>query len=177
MMHYYYLYNIIYQDKEDSLLMLEQSAATATATAELEKHEEMNKDFEQSLAKEMEGHANAIEAEKKRLNEEESKWRRALKESEKRALLNITQARADGSNEREGQIRLEMQKAEEKQATALLLISAELSRVSIELKSSLEATSSDGALWKVEFEKRLEQSAEILKRLDVIKRNEMKVKK
>jgi hypothetical protein len=141
---------------------------------ELEKHDDMKSDFEKSLAETIEVHANAMEGEKTRQKEEESKWRRALKESEKRALVNITQARADGSDEREGQLRLEMQETEEKQSAALQQINAELSQVSGDLKSALEATSSNRASWKVEFEKRLEQSAEILKRLDVTKRNEMK---
>lgn len=126
----------------------------------------------------MEEHAAAMEGQRVRLKEEESKWREALMESETRASFDMSQARASASSasgERDRQLRLEMQQAEEKQASAFLQVSQELAQVSGQLRVALEISSSDSVKWNIEFEKRRGQSEDIMKRFDAAKRNEMKV--
>ena len=71
-------------------------------------------EYQQSIASKLSELAETLEAEKARaLKLEASKWKQALKEAEKRAALEVTQAKSQGREEREAELRQELAMLEE----------------------------------------------------------------
>ena len=84
-----------------------------------------------------EEHAVAMEAEKARaLKLEASKWKQAMKEAEKRVALEVAQAKEQGREEREAELRREQASFEEHLTTSYTLAAQAEKEIALEALES-----------------------------------------
>ena len=152
--------------KNEVVAALEQSA-TANQL-ELAKYEQICQANERALVEKLEEQLAAVDS-GAGLNakQEEANWRHILRETQEKCALDVEEARALGREEREREMRAEMEEIERKQRVA--------QGVSGILKQVIEESNSASVSMNNEYERKIAENDALLKRFDVAKKKEIKL--